>query len=475
MQASPLLVVRILVEKVGASPTVDVVSRIVYHLDLDAFFASVERALRPELAHQPVAVSAPRGQAMVVTATYDAKRCGVKLGSTRSDALRLCPNLVFVTSRPAAYSLVSQRVHRIVEQWTEAYETLGLDECFIDARDITLREGDEQLALSLGLVLEGPDWHDKAAIFGTVIRHQIERELGVTASFGAASSKIAAKLATELGKPDGMRILRPDEELEQLQSQRIQDITGIGPRSVRKLVPLGVSVVRDLLPFTLDALVTLTGKHQGGNLYRLARNELDDSVVPNPSAKTMASTRSLRYFDTDPELVFEGLLTELLDRLRRTGRGTRFVSVVVASESAQWTRGIDHRSPVGDLRQLAAAARSLFAARPAAIVPTYVGVIFTQLSDHVQYALELPGLGTLLNAVDPPLFEAPSDSDRLLRHLHRGLVVAHPVYGTGIVDALDRTGVVVSFGDVVRTFDPSAPLWFDTMEGDRSLDLMRMR
>ena len=387
----------------------------------------------------------------------------------------MCPNLVFVTSRPTAYSLVSQRVHRIVEQWTCAYETLGLDECFIDARDISLRDGDRELALSLGLVLEGPDWHDIAAIFGTVVRHQIESELGITASFGAASSKIAAKLATELGKPDGLRILRPDEELEELQSQRIQDITGIGPRSVRKLVPLGVSVVRDLLPFTEEALVALTGKHQGGNLYRLARNELNDSVVPNPAAKTMASTRSLRYFDTDPELVFEGLLTELLDRLRRTGRGTRFVSVVVASEAAQWTRGIDHKSPVADLRQLAAAARTLFAARPSSIVPTYMGIIFSQLSDHVQFALDLPGVGTPLSSVEPPLFEAPSDADRLLRHLHRGLVVVHPVYGQGVVQALDHTGVVVAFGEVVRTFDASAPLWFDTMEGDRTLDLMRMR
>lgn len=416
------------------------------HMDLDSFFASVEKTLNPEIAHLPVAISAPRGQAIITAATYDAKARGVKVGMSKTEAKRKCPNLVFVTNRMEAYALVSARVKKIVEKYFSEYETLGMDECFLDYRSMkkefraTIREEDEEARYQL------------MAKVGRAIAQEIKDCLRITISIGIASNKIVAKLATESSKPEGFCLLRSEEEQLFLYGQKLSNVMGIGPRTQAKLMPLRYEKVGDLVGLSEKNLENLVGKYQGRFTYALVNNLPFGGVEKNPYTKSMGATRSMRYYERDAESVFEELLSEILNRLHKQKRSCKRIIVTMVGESHGYSKKIELNSPTKDMKLLAFTARALWKELPIPTAVNFIGIVFSRLGEFNQ--LEITGESQKELSETPPIEQKLITSNISIHNAaHYGLLVEHEHYGEGEVLAYSSEGLRVKFNKTEKIFD----------------------
>jgi DNA polymerase-4 len=271
--------------------------RKIIHIDMDAFYASVEQRDHPELRGRPVVVGGPPdSRSVVCTASYEARRFGIRSAMACSKAYRLCPDAVFVLPRFEVYRQVSEQIRKIFLSYTDLVEPVSLDEAYLDVTSNKL-----QIPYAVSIARQ--------------IKARIKEETGLTASAGVAPGKILAKMASGMNKPDGLTVILPDQAASFLESRPVGDFFGVGRVTEQKMKELGILTGADLKSRSLSELVSLFGK-RGLHLYRLVRGIDEEPVMP------FRERKSVGIEDTFADNIRDA--DELLLRLRRLAEGLAF-------------------------------------------------------------------------------------------------------------------------------------------------------
>lgn len=306
----------------------------ILHVDMDAFFASVEQRDRPELRGRPVLVGSDRRRGVVATASYEARTYGCHSAQPMSVALRLCPHAVVVRPSGRAYSEASKQVFAIFRDVAPKVEPLSIDEAFLDLT------GTERLL--------GP-----AIDVARAVKRRILGEVGITASVGIAPNKFLAKLASDLEKPDGLTVITPETIDEILLPLSVTKIWGVGPKTAERLHHLGVETVRDLRALSreeLDGLFGVSGEH----FWRLARGLDTRRVVSAGAARSISHEQTFEEDLEDPARVRKVLLHQteaVARRLRKHGLRTKTVTLKIrygAFETITRSKTLDAPTDVTD-------------------------------------------------------------------------------------------------------------------------------
>ncbi len=220
--------------------------RKIIHIDMDAFYASVEQRDHPELRGKPIAVGHGEKRGVVATASYEARQFGVRSAISSVKALKLCPNLIFVPGRMEVYKEISAQIHHIFHEYTDLIEPISLDEAFLD-----VTENKKGISLAVDIARE--------------IKQRIRMELNLVASAGISYNKLLAKIASDLRKPDGLCTIHPDQALDFIAHLPIERLWGIGPVTAKKMHTLGIYNGETLRACSEEMLVRQFGK--AGHLY----------------------------------------------------------------------------------------------------------------------------------------------------------------------------------------------------------------
>ncbi len=322
--------------------------RAIVHVDMDAFYASVELLDDPLLRDRPVIVGGtPEGRGVVAAASYEARRFGVHSAQSAARARQLCPQGVFLRPRMARYAEVSEQVFAVLAAFTPLIEPLSIDEAFLDVT------GCQRLF--------GP-----AAAIGRAIKAQIRADVGLIASVGIAPNKFLAKLASDLEKPDGFVIIEQAEAAVRLADLPVGRLWGVGEVTERELAARGVRRVRDLLACDINALTALLGRHARG-LRELALGIDDRPVVPDVEAKSIgAETTFARDIADEPALreELDELVERVARRLRAAGLHARTIHLKARySDFTTVTRAVTLPAPTARTPDLRDVARDLLIRR----------------------------------------------------------------------------------------------------------------
>ncbi len=264
--------------------------RKIIHVDMDAFFASVEQRDNPELRGRPVAVGGSSGRGVVAAASYEARKFGVKSAMPSVTAKRLCPDLVFVKSRFDAYREASQQIRAVFRHHTDLVEPLSLDEAYLDVTEDRFGIG-------------------SATRIAELIRQEIRAKTKLTASAGVSYNKFLAKLASDQNKPDGLCVIRPGQGAAFVQSLPIRRFHGVGPKAEEKMKRLGIETGADLAAKEIEFLRTNFGSF-ADYLFRAARG-ID--LRPVRTHRQRKSVGGERTFSED--ISSGSALRETLDRI----------------------------------------------------------------------------------------------------------------------------------------------------------------
>ena len=258
------------------------VIRRILHIDMDAFYASVEQRDRPELRGRPVAVGgAPDQRGVVAAASYEARKFGVRSAMPSVTAKRKCPELLFVKPRFDAYREVSNQIRAIFADYTDLIEPLSLDEAYLDVSED--RRG-------LG----------SAKAIAEDIRRRIREETRLTASAGVSYCKFIAKLASDYRKPDGLTVIRPEQGPDFVASLAVARFHGVGPVTAKKMEGLGIHTGADLRAWSLPELEARFGSSSGW-YYRICRGIDEREVKADRPYKSVSAERTFDEDLTDPE------------------------------------------------------------------------------------------------------------------------------------------------------------------------------
>jgi DNA polymerase-4 len=312
----------------------------ILHVDMDAFYASVEQRDQPELCGRPVIVGGLGGRGVVCAASYEARRFGVHSAMPITTARRLCPEGIFLPTRMAHYVEVSRQFREILLSFTPLVEPLSLDEAFLDVHGCQ------------GLFGPAPEMARR-------IKARIKTEIGLTASVGAAPNKFLAKLASDYGKPDGLVVVTSDRVSEFLTPLPVGRVWGVGAKAEKRLHALGVHTVGQIADLPEQVLVDHFGA-MGRNVWRLAQGHDDRKVVPDREAKSISTETTFAQDIGDRGLLRIWLLDltdHLASRLRHAGLLARTVELKIRSSDFR-TRFRAQSLPVstnltGDLWQAA--------------------------------------------------------------------------------------------------------------------------
>lgn len=357
----------------------------VLHIDMDAFYASVEVRQRPELAGRPVVVaggSTPAGdRGVVLSASYQARAFGVRSAMPVAHARRLCPHAEFVPPHFAHYAEVSQGVMALFREITPLVEPLSLDEAFLDVGGSVRR---------LGMSPTG---------IGEWIRGQVYDAHRVTCSVGVAPSKFLAKLASGLSKPDGLLVVPADGVLQFLHPLPLSALWGVGQRTAQALRRLGCATVADVAGLPLPALRRAVGAASAHHLHELANGRDDRRVVPNLPEKSVGAEQTFAHDQADRTALRRELL-RLVERataaLRRRGlRGRTIALKIRHPDFTTISRSRTVADPTDSTHTVYAVAAELLDAHlPPGMLVRLLGVRVEQLSrDAVGEQLTLDGEG----------------------------------------------------------------------------------
>ncbi|GIG41162.1 DNA polymerase IV [Cellulomonas phragmiteti] len=372
----------------------------VLHLDADAFFAAVEQRDKPSLRGRPVLVGGVGGRGVVSTASYEARRDGARSAMPMARARRLSPAAAVLVPRFAAYAAYSQVIMGVLRELTPAVEPLSIDEAFAD----------------LALAPDGvPEPEDAAA----QLQARVAELTGLTVSVGVGRSKLVAKIASDLRKPGGVVVVRPEDEDDVLLPLDVRTVPGVGPATQGALERLGVRTVADLRRQPLDTLTMTLGEAHGTGLYLMSRGLDDRPVVTTTERKSAGAERTfatdLRGRDVVLSAV-DDVVDEALQRLERHGGAARTVVAKVRyADFSTVTRSVTFPHPTASDADLRDAARRAVLAAGVVEPVRLLGVAFHALSTHAQLALDL----------DAHLFDAP----------RRAVVGEHDHVGGRMVDA----------------------------------------
>jgi DNA polymerase-4 len=329
------------------------------HVDMDAFFASVEVRADPSLAGRPVVVGGTGNRGVVASASYEARAYGVRSAMPSWQARRLCPGAVFLAPRFELYREVSARLHEILNEVTPLVEGIALDEAFLDVTG--------------ALALFGPP--EK---IGTELRRRVAEELALSCSVGAGPNKLVAKLASEAAKPrasssgalfgPGLVVVREEEVLGFLWPLPVESLWGVGPASRERLARLGVKAVGDLASLPEEVLVSTLGKAAGKAAHELAWGRDERPVVPERAPKSVGHEETYPR-DLDNRAEMERHLVRMADevagRVRALGMVARTVTVKLRyGDMRTVTRSHTWPNPKESGPSFVAAARELFSGLP---------------------------------------------------------------------------------------------------------------
>jgi len=245
----------------------------ILHVDMDAFYASVELRDNPALVGQPVVVGgSPKGRGVVAAASYEARKFGVFSAMPAAHVLRLCPSAVFIKPRMEHYAAISKQIREIFFQFTSLVEPLSLDEAFLDVTKNKKEMG-------------------SATAIAEEIRKQIFEETKLTASAGVSFNKFLAKVASDINKPNGITIIRPKESLEFVAKLPIEKFFGIGKVTAKRMHGMGIHTGHDLKQISEIELVQRFGK-VGRHYYKIVRAKDDRPVNPNRKRKSISAERT---------------------------------------------------------------------------------------------------------------------------------------------------------------------------------------
>jgi len=268
-------------------------NRKIIHVDMDAFYASVEQMDNPELRGKPIAVGGGENRGVVAAASYEARKFGVRSAISGYLAKKNCPELIFVRPRFERYKEISVKIQKIFYDYTDLVEPLSLDEAYLD-------------------VTVNKKGNPSATLIAQEIRKRIFDEVGLTASAGISINKFIAKVASDFNKPNGQKTVNPDEILEFLEVLPIRKFYGVGKVTTEKMYQLGIFTGTDLKSKSLEFLVKHFGK-SGAFYYNVVRGIHNSAVKPERIAKSVGAEHTF-----DENLTSEIFMMERLETIAAT-------------------------------------------------------------------------------------------------------------------------------------------------------------
>ncbi|TAL17591.1 DNA polymerase IV [bacterium] len=307
--------------------------RSIIHIDMDAFFASIEQLDNPQYRGKPVIVGADpkggRGRGVVAACSYEARKFGIHSAMPISQAWRRCPKGVFVAPRGSRYVELSRKIIAIFRTYTDLVEPLSIDEAFLDVTGSRLLFGD-------------------APKIGREIKERIRTELGLVASVGVAPNKFVAKIASDLGKPDGFVVVGEGEVREFLRELPIKRLWGVGEKTAETLTRRGMRTIGDIARLGERNMVSILGEH-GLHLWRLSQGEDYREVVTESEAKSVGNETTFEEDTSDPDTVRNTLLylcDKVAGRLRKYGFKAVGVTLKLRDEDFKTiTRSLTREAP----------------------------------------------------------------------------------------------------------------------------------
>jgi len=296
----------------------DSLVRAILHVDLDAFYASAEQSINPLLRNRPLVVGADpkegKGRGVVLTASYEARKYGIRSGMPISQAYRLCPDATYIRPNWALYEQLSNKIMSIIRTFANKFEQVSIDEAFLDI---------------IGKIAS----YEDAQEYSIAIKNVVKRETGLTCSIGVAPNKSIAKIASDMQKPDGLTIVTPDKIHAFLSPLPISKISGVGSKSQKILNELGIKTIGELAVYPVDELVRHFGKN-GIWMWNIA-NGLDNSeIIEYYERKSISAEHTFEEDVSDYAIVhktLEMLSSEVINTLknehflfRSAGIKTRF-------------------------------------------------------------------------------------------------------------------------------------------------------
>ena len=277
------------------------------HADLDSFYASVEQRDDPSLRGKPITV----GGGVVLAASYEAKRFGVRAAMPGGEARRLCPNLIDVPARFDAYVEASKAVYAIFDDTTPIVEPMSIDEAFLDVAGLWRLVGTPR-------------------VIAERLRLRVADEVGLPITVGVARTKFLAKVASGVGKPDGLLVVEPEGELAFLHPLPVERLWGVGVITATKLNDRGVYTVGEVAAMDERALTAIVGRNSGSHLHALAHNRDPRRVEGGRRRGSIGSQQALgrrRRSRDDIEVVLRRLVDRVTGRMRKAGRVGRTVTL----------------------------------------------------------------------------------------------------------------------------------------------------
>ena len=317
--------------------------RKIIHIDMDAFYASIEQRDHPELRGKPIAVGHAEQRGVVSAASYEARKFGVRSAMSSLKAKQLCPQLVFVPGRMSVYKEVSAQIHAIFHDYTDVIEPLSLDEAFLD-----VTHNKKGMALAVDIAKE--------------IKQRIREELNLVASAGVSYNKFLAKVASDYRKPDGLCTIHPDQALKFIAGLPIEAFWGVGKVTAQKMHTLGIHKGKDLQQCTLEMLTRLFGK--AGNIYYDFARGID--LRPVESERIRKSVGCEHTLEKDitafSSVIIElyHVATELVERLKRNDfRGNTLTLKIKFYDFKQITRSLTQEKELQELKDILPLAKQL--------------------------------------------------------------------------------------------------------------------
>lgn len=317
--------------------------RKIIHIDMDAFFASVEQRDNPELRGKPIAVGHGEARGVVAAASYEARKFGVRSAMPSLKAKKLCPDLIFVRGRMDVYSEVSEQIHKIFNRYTDLIEPISLDEAFLD---VTVNKQNIDLAVDIA----------------KSIKEEIFDELGLVASAGVSYNKFLAKIASDYRKPDGLCTIHPSQANEFIMRLPIESFWGVGKVTAKKMHKLGIHSGRELIEWSEVGLVQHFGK-MGRLYYDFVRGIDNRPVEADYIRKSLGCETTLdKDISTKSAVIIElyHVCVELVERLKESDfMGLTLTLKVKFHDFTQITRSYTQTTPFDSLKEILPCAKRL--------------------------------------------------------------------------------------------------------------------
>lgn len=346
----------------------------ILHVDMDAFFVSVELRSRPELRGKPVIVGFPGERSVVLSASYEARKSGVKSAMPMALAVRMCPQALVIEPRHGLYYEVSSELMSLFGSITDLVEPLSVDEAFLDVGGAIRRLG-------------------TPAEIGALIRNRVSGELGITASVGIAVNKFVAKIASTRSKPDGLLVIEPEETVPYLHSLPVGALWGVGEKTAQTLARMGIRTVADVASTPASSLKRSLGA-TGEHIHRLAWGIDSRPVTPVREEKSIGAEETFITDTTDEALLHRELLRlahRTASRLRNSGMLARTIALKLRyADFSTVTRSRTVPAPVDSAQMVYEVAVQLLAGLgQRSMAVRLVGVRAEQLEPKAETALQL--------------------------------------------------------------------------------------